>query len=244
MSTNNLNHPTSRTVTIVKSDKSAVTTLLLCIFLGGLGVHRFYVGKIGTGILMLLTAGGFGLWTLIDLINIACCNFTDDKGHYVEFERRSSSPFMTVVWVLGVVFAALAVMVAVITMIAFYATSGITGAARDQLDAIRANDYAKAYSYTTNEFQKATSLAQFTAFINAYPALKDNKDSTFTSRSIENGTGTLSGTVEAKDGSVTPIIYQLIKENGMWKIQNIEVNPANAGVTTDTKDTSAETTDE
>ncbi len=62
------------------SNKSFVTTLLLCVLLGGLGVHRFYVGKIGTGILMLLTLGGLGIWALIDLIVIATQNFKDGQG--------------------------------------------------------------------------------------------------------------------------------------------------------------------
>ncbi|MFF5082426.1 TM2 domain-containing protein [Actinoplanes sp. NPDC000266] len=60
--------------------KSWIVTLLLCFFLGTLGVHRFYVGKIGTGILMLITVGGFGIWTLIDFIMIAVGKFSDKQG--------------------------------------------------------------------------------------------------------------------------------------------------------------------
>ncbi len=63
-----------------KSEKGFVPTLLLCVLLGGLGVHRFYVGKVGTGILMLLTLGGLGIWSLIDLIMIATGSFTDSEG--------------------------------------------------------------------------------------------------------------------------------------------------------------------
>ena len=63
-----------------KSDKGFVPMILLCFFLGGLGVHRFYAGKIGTGILMLLTFGGFGLWSLIDFVIIATGNFKDKNG--------------------------------------------------------------------------------------------------------------------------------------------------------------------
>lgn len=64
----------------MKSEKDFVATVLLCFFLGSLGVHRFYVGKVGTGIAMLLTFGGLGIWTLIDLIMILVGRFTDSHG--------------------------------------------------------------------------------------------------------------------------------------------------------------------
>ena len=66
------------------SEKSFVATLVLCVLLGGLGVHRFYVGKIGTGVMMLLTLGGLGIWTLIDVINIAIQKFTDGDGAVIK----------------------------------------------------------------------------------------------------------------------------------------------------------------
>ena len=65
------------------SPKSRLVTLLLCLLLGALGVHRFYVGKVGTGILMLLTFGGLGIWVLIDLIFIIVGTFTDQERRRV-----------------------------------------------------------------------------------------------------------------------------------------------------------------
>lgn len=61
--------------------KSKMVTLALCLFLGYLGAHRFYLGKIGTGIAQLLTFGGFGIWLAIDLILIAMGKMEDAKGN-------------------------------------------------------------------------------------------------------------------------------------------------------------------
>lgn len=63
-----------------------LTLFLLSIFLGSLGADRFYVGKIGTGILKLLTLGGFGIWWLIDWIMILADKFTDKDGNIITKE--------------------------------------------------------------------------------------------------------------------------------------------------------------
>jgi len=68
------------------SDADWMTTLLVCILpalIGINGVHRFMTGNVGTGVAMLLTLGGCGIWTLIDLIMIATGKFRDGEGKIV-----------------------------------------------------------------------------------------------------------------------------------------------------------------
>ena len=67
------------------SKKQRMVALLLCFFFGWIGMHRFYVGKVGTGILHILTLGGFlGIWPLIDFIMIIVGKFTDKEGKVLQ----------------------------------------------------------------------------------------------------------------------------------------------------------------
>ena len=74
---------------LLKSDSQSQTqwivVLLLAFFLGIIGAHRFYVGKNGTAVLMILTLGGFGLWLLYDLIVIITGNFKTKEGNKISF---------------------------------------------------------------------------------------------------------------------------------------------------------------
>lgn len=54
----------------VLARKSQQTALILCVLVGGLGVHRYYLGDIWQGVVQTLTLGGLGIWSLIDLIRI------------------------------------------------------------------------------------------------------------------------------------------------------------------------------
>lgn len=73
----------SNDIWINYSPKSRLAALIICLFFGVFGVHYFYVGKIGTGILYLLTLGFFGIGWFIDLIRIACGIFKDKNGYYL-----------------------------------------------------------------------------------------------------------------------------------------------------------------
>jgi TM2 domain-containing membrane protein YozV len=64
-------------------DQSQIIALVLCLLVGGLGVHRFYLGYIWQGVVQLLTLGGFfGIWVLIDLIRIITGDLKPKDGSY------------------------------------------------------------------------------------------------------------------------------------------------------------------
>jgi TM2 domain-containing membrane protein YozV len=68
-----------------KDSEKFLVTILLCWFLGYLGVHRFYTGHTVIGIIQLFTAGGCGIWVLIDLIILATGSYKDAEGNPIKY---------------------------------------------------------------------------------------------------------------------------------------------------------------
>ena len=62
------------------SPKSRLAITLFAFFLGEFGAHRFYLGKIGTAIAMLVTMGGLGIWAFVDFILAVAGIMTDKEG--------------------------------------------------------------------------------------------------------------------------------------------------------------------
>jgi len=68
------------TALAVPSEKLALPAVILAFFFGVFGAHRFYVGKVGTGLVQLFTLGGLGIWAMIDVILILFGEFRDREG--------------------------------------------------------------------------------------------------------------------------------------------------------------------
>lgn len=65
------------------SEMTILPTFLMCTFLGPLGIHRFYVGRVGSGIAQLLTLGGLGIWATIDWFMLLFGAFKDKEGRKI-----------------------------------------------------------------------------------------------------------------------------------------------------------------
>jgi hypothetical protein len=217
----------------IESVKSGKTALVLCIFFGILGVHRFYVGKIGTGILAFLTGGCLGIWTLIDLILIIQNKFKDKNGNILILDSQASIASKLGMIIGSLVFW-LIISISSFAIMAVYLTSGLVTTAEDQLTALRTGDIQKAYSYTSSEYQETISLAAFTKWVEQVPQLKNNQQISFDERGLNNYTGFLDsgfleGTLISKDKKTIRVKYLFIKEKGVWKILGIipKVNETN-----------------
>lgn len=206
-----------------RSDKSAITTFLLCLFLGAFGAHRFYVGKIKTGILMFLTAGGLGLWTLIDLIQIACCNFTDSERKHLVFNRGRASPLKLTLIIVGSVIATLFIYIVLLITLLLCFTNPMISPIKDQLSALRIGDMNKAYSYMANETKATLSIKVFKGYMVKHSVMTNYKSYSIPERQRKNDKGYANVILKTDDGMKTAVEYALIKENDSWKIYALKV---------------------
>lgn len=127
----------------------------------------------------------------------------------------------TVFIVLGCVAA---VIVAIVGLV-WYATSGMTAAADKFFATARNGEPAEVYAMTSAELHNATSSEQLASFIQAN-RFDQVAETSWSSRSIKNGLGSLEGSLTLDDGGVIPLSLQLVKEGGDWKVSFIELREA------------------
>jgi hypothetical protein len=204
------------------SPKSGLTTFILCLFLGVFGIHRFYVGKIRTGILMLLTAGGCGFWLLYDVFSIVCRDFTDSKGRFVEIAQNSTAPKHVVMVVASIYIAIFGSVAATVSL----TVRGLATVGKNELTALRLGNIQEAYSYTSADFQRGVSIEMFKKFVNSYPQLYNSISSSFSDVEFKDNNGFITGTLNMRDGYSAPIEIVLVKEYDQWKVNEINMNKA------------------
>ena len=118
---------------------------------------------------------------------------------------------------------------AAVVAVVFWATAALPDAADAFFKKLAAKDYIGALALTTANFQASTSSAALAEFASSN-GLDRYASASWSSRSIESGTGTLRGSLSLTDGGVVPISVVLVKTQGQWLIQNVEKSAA--GLTT------------
>jgi hypothetical protein len=104
----------------------------------------------------------------------------------------------------------------------YFGTAAPVAAARAEISAVKAGDIDAAYALLSSEYRQQVSRGSFEAFVTKHPGLRENTDSTFMSRSVQNDTAKLAG-VLTHSGGAEPVIFELVKENGSWKISSLRV---------------------
>ncbi len=119
------------------------------------------------------------------------------------------------------------VVAALVFGLAFFATQGVVGAVRSQIREIKAGNIDAAYGRLSGDLQSKVSKDAFKEFVNSQPGLKENADTTFTQRSIDNRKGTLIGVLTSTSKTTTPVRYELLKEGDAWKISLMNIGGQN-----------------
>jgi FHA domain len=105
---------------------------------------------------------------------------------------------------------------------AFFATRGVVEAVRAQITEIKGGNMDAAYGRMTEGYRQSHTSADFAAFVARHPGLKENRDSTFTTRNVQNDRAHLEGVLMAASGTKESVTYELVKEGADWKIEDIK----------------------
>jgi len=127
----------------------------------------------------------------------------------------------TVLIIVGVI-AGLVLLAGVIVAGVFYATSGVTGAADKFYETARSGNSEELYALTSAQLKSVTSAEQLIAYVQAN-RFNQVADTSWTSRAIENGIGSVEGTLTLDDGGAIPVAMQLVQEGEDWKVSFIEL---------------------
>jgi FHA domain-containing protein len=101
-------------------------------------------------------------------------------------------------------------------------TSGAVEAVRTQLADLKSGNLDAAYGRFTEDYKARVSREEFEVLVSQHPGLRENSDSTFWKRSVENARGEVSGMLTSTSGTKEMVTYRLQKEGGTWKISDIE----------------------
>ena len=121
-----------------------------------------------------------------------------------------------------------------VSFFVFWATSGLVEPIQRQLDAFKRDDLRAAYAETSTSFQQDISFDKFSELMKSVPSLSHNVSHSFTSRSSSTNTdgigmGDVKGSITDNQGGVVLVHYELVKENGAWKIKGMHFKPRVAG---------------
>jgi len=141
--------------------------------------------------------------------------------------KKGRSPFF---WIALGCCGCLGLVVAAIALVggaAMFATRGAVEAVRAQITAIKAGDMDAAYQHMSDSYRASHTSADFGAFVSRHPGLKENSDSTFTTRNVNNNKAHLEGYLMAASGAKETVAYDLVK-SGDWKIEDIKFDGESA----------------
>jgi hypothetical protein len=135
--------------------------------------------------------------------------------------RKGRGPLFWVATGCGGCLLAVVLFVSVIGGGVWMLTQGPAEDARAQLERIGAGQLDAAYAELAESYQARLSPEQFEALVAAHPALAGYAESTFSSRSVENDTARLSGSLSSQSGGIEAVRIELVKERGQWRITAI-----------------------